>query len=37
MHKFKFIGGRKPDLDKKGFIEKDYGTVRDLQPDATIS
>lgn len=30
MHKFKFIGGKELVLDKKGFIEMDYGTVGDF-------
>jgi hypothetical protein len=28
MYKFKFIGGTDPVLDKRAFIEMDYGTVR---------
>ena len=28
MNMFKFIGGTKPNLDQKGFVEMDYATVR---------
>ena len=28
MRKFKFIGGTDKVLDKKAFLEMDYGTVR---------